>query len=187
MMTGNSRSEKETSGSWLTRVLRRLGGSAKRTRGVRNGDRFAKVTELFDGTQTTWRVWGTLDFVDMPHVKLIQEEPPHRIVTVSLSTLLDKRFYHRLAPAAETRKVVAEPASTPETRGSTAEGRPAPGASGIGEAVRRPEPPEAVKAVEDVIPFLGGEGRTGTPKTNPFSKTRGDKRLSDGKATGAPH
>lgn len=185
-MINGDRSDQRASGSWLTRLLHRLwGGGGNRTKGVRNGDRFGKVAELFDGTQTTWRVWGTVDFVDMPHIKMIQEEPPHRIVTVSLSTLLDKRYYRRLAPAAEDRlpdpPMIPEPTVTvDETRGSfSVYDRPDP--------APRLEKPEESGSDEDVIRFLELESRTGVARTNPFSKARNGKRKTDDKASGVTH
>jgi hypothetical protein len=185
-MINGDRSDQRSSGSWLTRLLRRLwGGGGNRNKGVRNGDRFGKVSELFDGTRTTWRVWGTVDFVDMPHIKMIQEEPPHRIVTVSLSTLLDKRYYRRLAPAVEDRwtdpPVVLEPTATvDETRGSfSVHDRPDP--------TPRPEKPKESGSDEDVIRFLELESRTGVARTNPFSKARSGKRKTDDKASGVTH
>jgi hypothetical protein len=190
MMINDDRSDQRSSGSWLTRLLRRLwGGGGNRNKGVRIGDRFGKVAELFDGTRTTWRVWGTVDFVDMPHVKMIQEEPPHRIVTVSLSTLLDKRYYRRLAPATEDLwtdprtdpPVMPEPTATVgETRGSfSVHDRPDP--------TPPPEKPEKSGSDEDVIRFLELESRTGVAKTNPFSKARSGKRRTDDKASGVTH
>lgn len=185
-MSNSDRSDGRTSGSWLARLFRRLRGGGTRSRGVRSGDRFGKVAELFQGTQTVWRVWGTVDFVDMAHVKLIQEEPPHRIVTVSLSTLLDKRFYRRLAPAVDVQPAdlpdfPAAKASFEDTRDNVSlQSRP--------ETVPVVEPTDDAEPVEDVIRFLGPENRTGgVSKTNPFSKARTAKRRAENKTSGVTH
>ena len=186
MMPNSDRSDGHTSGSWLTRLLRRLRGGGTRSKEVRSGDRFGKVTELFQGTQTIWRVWGTVDFVDMAHVKLIQEEPPHRIVTVSLSTLLDKRFYRRLASAAEDQ--LPDPPALPAAKANFEETRGAASLHSRPEKTPVIEQTADAEPVEDVIRFVGPEGRAGgVTKTNPFSKARTAKRRAENKTTGVTH
>jgi hypothetical protein len=186
MMANSDRSDNRTSVSWLTRLFRSLRGGGKGNKGVRSGDRFGKVAELFQGTQTTWRVWGTVDFVDMAHVKLIQEEPPHRIVTVSLSTLLDKRFYRRLASAAEDR--LPDPPALPATRTNNEEARSTANLHSQPETMPVLDQTADAGPVEDVIRFVGPEGRAGgVSKTNPFSKARTAKRRAENKTTGVTH
>lgn len=69
---------------------------------VRPNGRFVRIAELLDSARTVWRVWYAFDPAGLPtHVKLVQEQPPHRIVTVSLATLLDQRFYRPLSPGPE--------------------------------------------------------------------------------------
>jgi len=180
-MVNNDRSSRRTSESWFTRLFRRFRSDEKRSRTVRLGDRFGKIGELFEGTQTNWQVWQTVVFVDMPHAKLIQEEPPHRVVTVSLSTLLDKRFYRRLAPAADVRS--PEPPATNEVMGGIDERRESPSLQSPQESL-----PESLPTVDqtrdatsndDVIRFLEPDSRAAVPKTNPFSKARIGKRRAE--------
>ena len=188
-MVNSDRSGQRTSESWLTRLFRGFRGDGKRSKTVRLGDRFGKIGELFEGTQTTWQVWQTVDFVDMPHAKLIQEEPPHRVVTVSLCTLLDKRFYRRLAPAADVQ--LPEPPATTEDMGGIDERRESPSLQSP------PEPlPECLPKVDqtgdatsndDIIRFLEPESRAAVPKTNPFSKARIEKRRTEKAASRITH
>jgi hypothetical protein len=192
-MVNNDRSGRRTSESWLTRLFRRFRSDGERSRTVRLGDRFGKIGELFEGTQTTWQVWQTVVFVDMPHAKLIQEEPPHRVVTVSLSTLLDKRFYRRLAPAADVRS--PEPPATTEVMGGIDERQESPSLQSPQEPL--PESlPESLPTVDqtrdatsndDVIRFLEPDSRAAVPKTNPFSKARVGKRRAEKTASRITH
>jgi len=185
-MVSSDGSGQRTSESWLTRLIRHFRGDAKRGKTVCLGDRFGKIGELFDGTQTTWQVWQTVDFVDMPHAKLIQEEPPHRIVTVSFSTLLDKRFYRRLAPAVDVPSPEPaahpepparyEPSVLPEVGDGADDGLQNSGVPGLPEAVPKLHHPQDATSNEDIIRFLEPESRAAVPKTNPFSKARVEKR-----------
>jgi hypothetical protein len=199
-MVNSDRSGQRTSESWLTRLFRRFRGDGKRSKTVCLGDRFGKIGELFDGTQTTWQVWQTVDFVDMPHAKLIQEEPPHRVVTVSLSTLLDKRFYRRLAAAADvlspeppaqtepparsespTRSespALPEPSALPEAGDDTDEGLQDPSLQGLPAPQTKLDQTQDAASNDDIIRFLEPESRPAAPKTNPFSKARIEKRRS---------
>jgi hypothetical protein len=130
-------------------------------------------------------VWGTVDFVDMPHVKMIQEEPPHRIVTVSLATLLDKRYYRRLARATED--LWADPSVIPEPTATVGETRGSLSVNDRPDRTPRPEKPEQSGSDEDVIRLLGLESHAGVAKTNPFSKARSGKRRTEDKASGVTH
>lgn len=66
---------------------------------IRPNERFAKVAELLVAAQTVWVVWHVVDLPGLPkHVKLIQEDAPHRVVTVALSAVADRRLYRRLEP-----------------------------------------------------------------------------------------
>ncbi len=185
-MVNSDRSDQRTSGSWLTRLLGRLRSDGNRSKTVRSGDRFGKVAELFEGTQTTWQVWQTVDFVDMPHAKLIQVEPPHRIVTMSLATLLDKRFYRRLASAPGER-LPDPPALPPEATGGMDERREGQSLHGEPETVVSPDQTGDVTSDDDIIRFLEPESRADAPKTNPFSKARIGKRRTDKTASGVTH
>lgn len=85
----------------------------RRGRDIHVNDRFAKVTELLEAAQKVWIVWHLVEFPGLPkHVKLIQESDPERVLTVSLSALLDRRLYRRLdpvaAPLGEDRRVVVD-------------------------------------------------------------------------------
>jgi hypothetical protein len=131
---------------------------------------------LFDGTQTTWQVWQTVDFVDMPHAKLIQEEPPHRVVTVSLSTLLDKRFYRRLAAAADV--LSPEPPALAEAGDGADEGRQDSSLQGLPAPLPKLDDTQGATSNDDIIRFLEPENRAAVPKTNPFSKARVGKQRS---------
>jgi hypothetical protein len=185
-MVNSDRSGQRTSESWLTRLIRHFRGDAKRGKTVRLGDRFGKIGELFEGTQTTWQVWQTVDFVDMPHAKLIQEEPPHRIVTVSFSTLLDKRFYRRLAPAVDVPSPVPavhpeppvryQPSVLPEVGGGADDGLQNSSLPGLPEALPKLHHPQESTSNDDIVQLLEPESRTTAPKTNPFSKARVGKR-----------
>ena len=187
-MVNSDRSGERTSESWLTRLFRRFRGDGKRSKTVCLGDRFGKIGELFDGTQTTWQVWQTVDFVDMPHAKLIQEEPPHRVVTVSLSTLLDKRFYRRLAAAADVRSpepparpeppTHSERSALPEAGNGTDEGRQDSSFQGLPAPLPKLDDTQGATSNDDIIRFLEPENRPAVPKTNPFSKARIEKRRS---------
>jgi hypothetical protein len=187
-MVNSDRSGERTSESWLTRLFRRFRGDGKRSKTVHLGDRFGKIGELFDGTQTTWQVWQTVDFVDMPHAKLIQEEPPHRVVTVSLSTLLDKRFYRRLAAAADVRSpepparpeppTHSERSALPEAGNGTDEGRQDSSLQGLPAPLPKLDDTQGATSNDDIIRFLEPENRAAVPKTNPFSKARIEKRRS---------
>ena len=188
-MVNRDRSGQRTSESWLTRLFRRFHGDGKRSKSVRLGDRFGKIGELFEGTQTTWQVWQTVDFVNMPHVKLIQEEPPHRVVTVSLSTLLDKRFYRRLAPAVDVQST-GSPAATDDTGGiderqesPSRQGPPEP----VPESFPKVDQTRDTTSNDDIIRFLDPETREAVPKTNPFSKARIGKRRTETTASRITH
>lgn len=184
-MVNSDRSDQRTSESWLTRLLGRLRSDGNRNRTVRSGDRFGKVAELFEGTQTTWQVWQTVDFVDMPHAKLIQVEPPHRIVTMSLATLLDKRFYRRLAAAADDR--LPDPPALPAATGDTDERREDLSLHGEPETGVSLDQTRDAPSDDDVIRFLEPESRAVVPKTNPFSKARVGKRRTDKTVSGVTH
>ena len=122
----------------------------------------------------------------MPHAKLIQEEPPHRVVTVSLSTLLDKRFYRRLAPAVDVRS--PEPAAHSESPARSEPSALAERGDGVDDGLQNsslqdlPEPlpklyhTQDATSNDDIIRFLEPESRAAVPKTNPFSKARVGKR-----------
>lgn len=188
-MVNSNRSGERTSESWLTRLFRRFRGDGNRGKTVCLGDRFGKIGELFEGTQTTWQVWQTVDFVDMPHAKLIQEEPPHRVVTVSVSTLLDKRFYRRLAPAADVRS--PEPPATTEYVGGIDERRESPSLQSptepLPESLPKDDQTRDATSNDDIIRFLEPESRPAAPKTNPFSKARIEKRRTEKTASRITH
>ena len=191
-MVDSDRLGQRTSESWLTRLFRGFRGDGKRSKTVRLGDRFGKIGELFEGTQTTWQVWQTVNFVDIPHAKLIQEEPPHRVVTVSLSTLLDKRFYRRLAPATDVRSpeppaqtepparsespTLPEPSALPEAGDDTDEGLQDPSLQGLPAPLPKVDQTRDAMSNDDIIRFLEPDSRAAVPKTNPFSKARVEKR-----------
>jgi len=183
-MANSDRSDKRTSESWLARLFRRLRSDGKRSKTVQCGDRFGKVAEVFEGTQTTWQVWQTVNFVDMPHAKLIQEEPPHRIVTVSMSTLLDKRFYRRLA-AADVRS--PEPPALPEAAKGTGEARPSSSLQALPEPLSKVDQSRDATSNDDIIRFLEPENRAVVAKTNPFSKARIGKRRTEKAASRTTH
>lgn len=184
-MVNSDRSGRRTSESWLVRLFRRLGGDGRRRNTVQCGDRFGKIGELFEGPYTTWQVWQTVNFVDMPHAKLIQEESPHRIVTVSLSTLLDKRYYRRLPaaadvqpsepPASQEPQIPRESAALRETADGTGDGRQAPSPQSPPEPQPRLDQAQGTETTDEIIRFVDPESHDVVAKTNPFGKAREGK------------
>ena len=62
---------------------------------VKPGDRFSKIGAL----RTVWVVEGRAPTPNElpPHVYLVDESDPHHRVTLSISALLDRRMYRRVA------------------------------------------------------------------------------------------
>jgi hypothetical protein len=89
-----------------------MGDSKKRSEGTRStrvapGDRFVRSAEILGSVPGVWRVWRLVSLAGLPtHVRLVQEEPPHRTMTLSTVALLDKHLYRRLDPSTSTNSVV---------------------------------------------------------------------------------
>jgi hypothetical protein len=61
---------------------------------IQPGDRFIKL----DNTSSVWVAESVLERPDLPvHVRLIRADDPHRMITLSVSALLDRRLYRRTA------------------------------------------------------------------------------------------
>ncbi len=59
---------------------------------IQPGDRFIKL----DNTSSVWVAESILARPHLPvHVRLIRADDPHRVITLSVSALLDKRLYRR--------------------------------------------------------------------------------------------
>ena len=61
---------------------------------IQPGDRFSRV----ENAASIWVAETILERSDLPpHVRLTREDNPYRVITVSISALLDKRLYCRVA------------------------------------------------------------------------------------------
>ena len=59
---------------------------------IQPGDRFIKL----DNANSIWVAESILERPDLPvHVRLIRADDPHRVITLSVSALLDRRLYRR--------------------------------------------------------------------------------------------
>lgn len=59
---------------------------------IQPGDRFIKL----DNTNFVWVAESILERPEFPvHVRLIRADDPHRMITLSVSALLDRRLYRR--------------------------------------------------------------------------------------------
>jgi hypothetical protein len=106
-MVTEDKVKEQGSRTWFD-TLRHGRSGRFRANGVRPYDRFVKVVELLQSARTVWLAWHTVDLPGLPpHVKLIQERPPHRLQTVATSALLDRRFYRRLPPGGAQRLATA--------------------------------------------------------------------------------
>ena len=61
---------------------------------IQPGDRFCRA----ENAESVWIAETILERSDLPpHVRLARADNPYRVITVSVSALLDKRLYRRIA------------------------------------------------------------------------------------------
>lgn len=63
---------------------------------IHPGDRFCRAGNL----ESVWIAETVIERPDLPpHIRLTRADNPYRVITVSVSALLDKRLYRRLSQA----------------------------------------------------------------------------------------
>lgn len=91
---------------------------------VREGQCYVKVFDS-PGCEMRWQVQSvSVQFLSLPHARLVNQDDPHDTRTISCGTIADARYFKLLSEPQPSRAAQAEPADSPADNAKVTADRP---------------------------------------------------------------